>query len=176
MAKKTVDKRVAGLIKENSGIKLDIGCGHFKKKGCIGIDMLDLPDVDIVHDLEVFPWPLPDECVITAFCSHVIEHINPHKGVFMNFMDEVWRVCKPDAQFTIACPHGLSAGFLQDPTHCNAVNESTFLYFDPLEGTSGGQLYKIYKPRPWKIEYISFDPSANIEVILRKRRLDKSYE
>jgi SAM-dependent methyltransferase len=163
-------------ITEHSGIRLDIGCGANKQAGFVGMDMRDLPGVDIVHDVEDIPWPLEDECVLQAVSSHVVEHINPHKFGFVQFMDEVWRVMKPDAQFAIACPHGASPGFLQDPTHCNALNETTWSYFDPLCPYTEGVLYAIYKPKPWRIEHLSWSPAANIEVVLSKRREDRSYE
>lgn len=155
------------------GIRLDIGCGANKNPGFVGIDMLDLPGVDIVHDLEVFPWPgLDDECVLMATASHVLEHINPHKGVFIAFMDEVWRVLKTGGQFAFVVPHGESPGYIQDPTHCNMLNETTMHYFDPLSGTA---LYQFYRPKPWKIERQYFNPAGNLEVLLTKRALDKSY-
>ncbi len=152
-----------------SGIRLDIGCGANKQPGYAGIDIRPLPNVDIVHDVELQPWPLPDECVLQAVCHHVVEHINPHKFGFINFMDEVWRVMKVGGQLAISCPHGYSPGYLQDPTHCNALNETTWSYFDPECPYTGGFLYRIYAPKPWQIEHLTWSPSANIEVILRKR-------
>ena len=58
------------LLKDSSGIRLDIGCGANKQPNFVGIDMLPLKGVDIVWDLETTPWPLPDECVLTAVASH----------------------------------------------------------------------------------------------------------
>lgn len=165
------------LIKDNAGIRLDIGCGSNKQPGFVGIDMLDLPGVDIIHDLEVTPWPLPDECVLTAIASHVLEHINPHKGVFINVMDEIWRILKPRGQFALVVPHASSHGYAQDPTHCNPINETTFHYFDPdPEGANiGQQLYGFYRPKPWRIVKQYFNPEGNLEVLLEKRPMDKSY-
>ena len=168
------------LLKERSGIRLDIGCGENKQPGWVGMDVQEMPGVDIVHDVNVHPWPLPDESVLMAMCSHLVEHIPPvafsdGKTIFpfIQFMDEVWRVLKYDGQFAISCPHGSSQGFLQDPTHCNAVNEATWAYFDPLE--ANGLLYSFYRPKPWKINFLSWAPNANIEVVLVKRRIDQSY-
>ena len=39
---------------------LDLGCGNNKRLGAIGIDFNDLDAVDIIHDLNVFPYPLED--------------------------------------------------------------------------------------------------------------------
>jgi len=140
-------KKVDDLIKKQ-GIRLDIGGGNNPNPGFINIDILPLPKVDIVWDLEEFPWPLPDESVSVATASHVLEHINPHKGVFIKFMNEIWRVMKPEGQFAFVVPHGESPGFIQDPTHCNPMNETTMHYFEPLSET---QLYQFYRPKPWKI-------------------------
>lgn len=165
------------LIEEKSGIRLEIGGGANPNPGFVNIDILPLKEVDIVWDMEEFPWPLPDECVITATASHVLEHINPHKGVFIKFMDEIWRVLKPKAQFAFVVPHASSHGYQQDPTHCNMINETTMHYFDPdPEGNSmGSQLYNFYRPKPWKIERQYFNPEGNLEVLLTKRPIDKQY-
>lgn len=187
---------------------LDIGCGENKQPGFVGLDVRDLPTVDIVHDIQQFPWPLPDESVTNAVCSHLVEHIPPfipdprlinliklllNKDVltqeevnkwigdilpiptFIHFMNEVWRILKPDARFAISCPHGRSNGFLQDPTHINEINETTWAYFDPEENRTNGLLWSIYKPKPWKIEFLHWSPEANIEIILSKRN-DNSNE
>ena len=173
MSKKDIEK----LLKEKSGIRLDIGCGTNKNPGFVGIDILDLPDVDIVWDIEKTPWPLPDECVIMATASHVLEHIEPHGGIFIDVMNEIWRVMKIGGQFAFVVPHGESPGFIQDPTHCNPMNETTMHYFDPdPENKSMGQaLYGFYRPKPWKIERQYFDQEGCLEVLLTKRPMDPSY-
>lgn len=160
------------LLKEKGGIRLDIGCGASKAPGTVGIDMLPLPGVDIVHDLEVTPWPLPDNCALSATASHVLEHINPHKGVFIDVMNEIWRVLKPNGQFAFVVPYAGSHGYYQDPTHCNPINESTMYYFDPLHESG---FYQFYKPKPWKIEFQAMSRVGNLEVILSKRQEDPSY-
>lgn len=162
---------------ELSGIQLDIGCGEHKQPGFVGLDIRDAPGVDIVHDFEEIPWPLPDECCLRVIASHVVEHVNPARFGFIRFMDEVWRVTKPAGQFAISTPYALSKGYFQDPTHVNPCNEVTWAYFDPLaiSAYGAGTLYGIYKPKPWKIEHLSYDPSGNMEVILSKRREDRSY-
>lgn len=164
------------LVHERGGIKLDIGCGANKQGGFIGLDVRELPGVDIVHDVNVHPWPMPDRCVVLAMASHLVEHIPPvmltDEGTrfpFIEFMDEAWRIMQPGGEFAIITPHGYSMGFLQDPTHCNACSEATFAYFDPYEPATQGVLWQIYRPKPWRIKEISWSPSANIEVVLVKQ-------
>lgn len=161
---------IDNLLRDKAILRLDIGCGANKvAPDWVGMDMRELPGVDIVWDVERYPWPLPGDCIQSAVASHLVEHINPHKFGFVNFMNEVWRVMQVGGEFAIACPHGYSPGYLQDPTHCNALNETTWAYFDPEEPSTGGMLYNIYKPKPWKIKYLAWDPAANIEVVLVKR-------
>lgn len=171
------NKGIEDLIKREQGIRLDIGCGASKKPTWVGIDMLALPGVDIVHDLESTPWPLPDNCVLMATASHVLEHINPVKGIFIDVMNEIWRVLKPGAQFAFVVPYAGSHGYYQDPTHCNAINETTMLYFAPI--TQEGQmspLYQFYRPKPWKIEFQAIDRNGVLECVLSKLNEDKSYK
>lgn len=174
--KKKVSGPIARILqKNNQGIKLDIGCGENKQPGgFVGMDIRKFPGVDIVQDLESFPWSLPDESVSFAVASHVIEHINPARGTFLKFMDEVWRVLKPGGKFAISLPYAGSPGYWQDPTHCNPCNEITWAYFDPLDQSG---LYFIYKPRPWKIipETLSWQVNGFMELVLEKRLIDKSY-
>lgn len=184
---------ISQLLKDKSGIKLDIGCGA-NKQGAdwVGLDAQPLPGVDIVHDLLDFPLPLPDETVLVAKASHLLEHIPKTQVIWdgeklktinplIMLMNEIWRVMKYDGQFMIAVPHGASAGFMQDPTHASQLNENTWAYFDPL--MYNGALYNFYKPKPWKLKVnergeplLYFDPYGNMEVVLVKRREDVSYE
>lgn len=196
------------LEDNNQGIKVDLACGANKQPGFVGIDNRDLPGVDIVWDLELFPWPLPDECASLCMSSHLIEHLDPHggdariaplvkllldKGLvskeeidevigevdpgprFLRFMDEVWRILKPGGQFMSVLPYSGSTGYWQDPTHINGCNEITWTYFDPLEPNTQGQLYRIYEPKPWKIEASAWNQFGNMEVLLVKRKDDNSY-
>lgn len=162
---------IKGLLKaKNQGVKLDIGCGANKQgKDWIGLDYRKLPGVDIIQDLEKFPWPLPDNCATLAVASHVVEHINPAGGAFIKFMDEVWRVLKEGGEFIIGAPYAGSSGYFQDPTHVNPCNEMTWSYFDPK---CPSNLYYIYKPKPWKIKINAFSMNGNLEVVLIKRPLN----
>lgn len=170
-------KSIAEILEERQGIQLDIGCGEHKQPGYVGLDIQPLEGVDIVHDWLNIPWPLPDACVLRAIASHVIEHVprvlymeGGTRWMFIDFMDEVWRVLHPEGQFALAFPYCISPGFYQDPTHVNPCNETTWLYFDPETPIDNpGLFWNFYKPKPWKIMDMAWDPSGNMEVLLRKR-------
>jgi hypothetical protein len=154
---------VRRILKENQrGIRLDIGCGENKQKGFVGMDRRRLETTDIVHDCENFPYPLPDESCSVILMSHIIEHITPK--YMIDLFNELWRIMQMEGQLWISMPYGVSYGFQQDPTHCNACNEATWTYFDP-----DYFLYTIYRPLPWKLDRCSFFAEGNMEVIMSKR-------
>ena len=127
------------------------------------MDKRKLPGVDLVHDLEKFPYPLPSGVCQTIVASHIVEHIKP--WFMLDFMDELWRISRVGGQLAISMPYGVSSGFVQDPTHCNACNEVTFQYFDP-----NYPLYGVYQPKPWMIVRPTpvWSANGNMEVLLEK--------
>lgn len=169
-----VPPAVLRLIKERGPHhKLDIACGaHKQGPDWIGIDIQKLPGVDIVHDIETYPWPLPSDTFEIAVASHVAEHINPAKFGFINWMNELWRVMEPLGRLMIAVPYAGSPGYWQDPTHVNPCNEHTWSYFDPLHPS---KFWGFYRPKPWRIVTCAWDQQGFMEVVMEKRRLDKSY-
>ena len=91
---------------------------------------------DIVHDLDIIPWPIPDDCVEEVTCSHYIEHVKD----LISFMDELYRIMKKPykndkgeeikSKASIIAPYYSSIRCWQDPTHLRAISEMTFLYFN----------------------------------------------
>jgi len=164
--KETMSKK----INKKLGIKLDLGCGGNKQSGFVGMDIRKVAGVDIVHDAENPPYPLPDACCHQVLMSHLIEHMCPKK--IFGVMNEIWRVMKPQGQLMISSPYGGSDGFWQDPTHTHGWNQATVYYFDPYPANMNGQrsfLYDIYKPKPWKIERNNWYENGNLEIIFIKR-------
>ena len=152
------------LLQRKGGILLDIGAGDHRRKGFVTLDKRPLEGIDIVHDLEVFPYPLEDESCLTIVGSHIVEHIKP--WLMLDFMDELWRLLTVDGKLALSMPYGIGREFVQDPTHCNPCNEATWQYFDPRFD----RLYTIYKPKPWEIEdgFPQYQVTGNLEIVMRK--------
>ncbi len=176
MNKKITTKETRDLLAKRRNNFVDIGCGGNKQgKAWFGIDYRAMPGVDLVQDLEKFPWAVPSESFNTAVASHVVEHIDPSHGIFISFMNEAWRILKPEGEFIIGAPYATSMGMFRDPTHCNFITEETFCYFDPEDVFYRGELYKVYNPLPWKVKVNTWHVTGNIEVVLVKRDILPEY-
>jgi SAM-dependent methyltransferase len=104
---------------------LDVGCGNAKTEGAIGIDANANTDADIVHDLNVYPWPLENDWFDRIICSHIVEHV----ADLVCFMEEVHRVGQPGARVEIVTPHFSSRFSYTDPTHVRHLGLRSFDYF-----------------------------------------------
>jgi ubiquinone/menaquinone biosynthesis C-methylase UbiE len=108
---------------------LDLGCGDNKKEGFLGLDKFDVSDADIIHDLDEFPWPLPDSTFEEVRAIAIFEHVdNPKK-----FMEEIHRVSRDGAKVVIRAPHKSSQNWT-DFTHKRLVGYRTFDIFFSEDG------------------------------------------
>jgi len=157
------------LFESKKGIRLDVGCGISKQKGFVGLDIVRRKGVDIVHDVQKFPWPVPSDCCFQVLMSHLWEHIEPKYR--FRLMDELWRICRADGQVLISAPYAGTYLAFAHPAHYGCPNEVTFQFFDP-----DYELYKITsykKPKPWKIIRNMPNPVGQLEVILEPRKKKK---
>jgi SAM-dependent methyltransferase len=95
------------------GAVLDVGCGSAKLPGAVGIDISEETDADIVHDLDVFPYPLEDSSFDFVVMQDVIEHVREP----MRVVEELHRVLKPGGRLQLRTPHFSSVLAYGDPTH-----------------------------------------------------------
>lgn len=114
---------------------LDIGCGLNKFAGATGIDFAAMADHDVAHDLNVFPYPLPDSAYDVILLRNVIEHIQGIVGL----MEEIHRVGSNGADVIISTPHFSSLYSYQDPTHVRHLAYDSMDYF--TEDTKHANFY-----------------------------------
>jgi SAM-dependent methyltransferase len=126
---------------------LDIGCGNNKMKGAIGIDRASLPNVDIVHDLNSFPYPFERDTFDEIYATHIIEHLDS----ITRTMEELHRIAKPNAKVTIITPHYSDFQSWNDPTHKWHLTTYSFRYFEPDYESS------YYSTARFKVDSIQID-------------------
>ena len=102
---------------------LDIGCGPNKQPGYLGLDYWPFLGVDIVRDLRR-GLPFDDDSVDSIYSSHCIEHFAGADLIFL--IEEMWRVSKPGAGWTIIVPDASSPNMHKDPMHCSYWYEESF--------------------------------------------------
>jgi len=106
---------------------LDLGCGKKKRPNAIGVDYSDRHNADIIHNLNVFPYPLADSEFDEIYLDNVLEHLDDP----MRVMEEVYRICKTDGRAKVIVPYFRSVWAYIDPTHKHFFTVDSFAYFDP---------------------------------------------
>lgn len=104
---------------------VEIGCGPTKKPGAIGIDVLALPGVDVVCDVNKGLPFLPDASVDRIEAIHVFEHLSDLETV----LREVTRVLKPSGECHIRVPYFANPHYYSDYTHKTPWGLYTLGYF-----------------------------------------------
>lgn len=85
-------------------IRLDLGAGAYPQPGFVRMDQDPCGGAtDIVWNM-LHGIPLPDWSVIELYTSHCLEHFAPTDVHYI--LQEMWRVCAPNAKVTIKLPHG----------------------------------------------------------------------
>jgi SAM-dependent methyltransferase len=111
-------------------MNLNLGCGDFKFDDCINVDKSSKYDPDVLHDLEVFPWPFESNSVDNIILCHVLEHLGQSTDVFFKIIKELYRVAKHDCVLHIDVPCPRSKYYLIDPTHVRPITPELFSLFD----------------------------------------------
>lgn len=89
------------------------------------MDLLPLPGVDVVHDLEQFPYPFEDNTFDEVFCSHVLEHMSD----LQKCMRELIRITKKGGEIRVKVPYVSNPNGWADPTHHRLFSLNSFHYF-----------------------------------------------
>ncbi|MDO8460021.1 MAG: methyltransferase domain-containing protein [Nanoarchaeota archaeon] len=103
--------------------KLNLGCGNDIRRGYLNLDFESFSGVDMVHDLNKFPYPFPDNSFKEIIMQNILEHLsNPYK-----VMLEIHRISSPGARVFIRTPHFSSNNAWGDLQHTRGFNTDTFI-------------------------------------------------
>jgi SAM-dependent methyltransferase len=104
---------------------LNLGSGRKKKRDAINVDVVPDTHPDVVVDLNVMPWPLPNGHFDRVLLYDVIEHLDNIVAV----MEEIHRICRHNAVIEITVPHFSCSNAFTDPTHRHYFGLFSFHYF-----------------------------------------------
>jgi len=107
---------------------LDLGCGENKVPNSIGLDNVQLPGMDIEHDLMDFPYPFENESIDKIYLRHVIEHFTIENINLI--LNECNRLLRKDALLIITVPHVFSISAFIDPTHRSYFTFGSVQFWD----------------------------------------------
>lgn len=127
-------------------MELLIGCGNRRKK------LLSQPDrrewtnlvtldhdpgcgADIVHDMEITPWPVETDSCDEVHAYEVLEHLGrqgDYRSFFATF-GEIYRILKPGGMLMATCPLWNDKWAWGDPSHTRIVSNESLVFLDQQE-------------------------------------------
>ena len=96
-----------------SDLRLNLGCGAKHLENYLNVDKYGDPDLKL--DLETTPWPWSDNSVVKIELRHVLEHLGKQTAVYLNIIQEIYRICQPQAEIHIVVPHHRHDNLLGSP-------------------------------------------------------------
>ncbi len=142
---------------------LDLGCGNKKRAGAIGIDFNSRTAADVIHNLNVFPYPFPDSSFDEIYIDNVLEHLD---DVF-RVMEEVHRISASGALVKVIVPYFRSVYAFIDPTHKHFFTVDSFAYFDPVHPICQRYDYTLTR---FSVEKIIFNETLSGRVTMKFMR------
>jgi SAM-dependent methyltransferase len=144
---------------------LDLGSGRFpfKPKGNEEVTSVDFrPEVNptVVHNLSDFPYPFADDSFDTVYASHIMEHVKDN----IEFMEEIYRIAKPNAKVIIRVPHFSGRSAWCDPTHVRAYSYYQFYYYSRESGDHYGNCE--FKVNKVELRYTRFSHGFFVDKII----------
>ena len=114
-------------------LALNFGCGHQilndnKKVYWLNLEMYKDKGVNIVHDLDKYPYPFKDNTFDVVFANMVLEHLDSK----IKPIEELWRIIKPNGIIFAIVPYYNSKGALTHIDHKQFFDEGTYKRFDGL--------------------------------------------
>ena len=154
-------------------MKLELGAGTRPRPGFIHHDRWQhSPQIDVVWDLDVLPWPWADGSVHELLALDVMEHLRLDVDVWLR---EIWRILVPGGYAGLRLPAWDNHNAWRDPTHRRVYADDTLAFFDPAHAL--WQTYgRIYWPDgPWftvvQTKRVNPPPTGpgDLQFLLRKR-------
>ena len=106
---------------------INLGCGKTRIPDSIGVDCVAIPgSVDVIHDLNVIPYPFADDFADEIHFYHVLEHLDDPVAK----LEEIHRILKTGGVLHMRVPHFSSNGAFTDITHKRPFSYYSFDVFE----------------------------------------------
>ena len=105
-------------------VRLNLGCGHKRRDGFVGVDRYPCDAAEVLCDL-ARRLPFATSSVEELHLDNVIEHVLDIPAL----VREIVRVARPGARVTVVTPHFSSLSSWRDPTHVHHLAWSSMDHF-----------------------------------------------
>ncbi len=108
-------------------MKLNLASGMIPMKGFVNLDIGDKDiygnkiEVDVIHDLNNYPYPFEDNTFDEIQAKSIIEHLPDRIKIW----DELRRIAKDGCKIHVEVPHFSGYCGYDDPTHYNVYSQFT---------------------------------------------------
>jgi SAM-dependent methyltransferase len=148
-------------------MNLNLGCGNYKLDECVNVDKLDIYNPDVLHDLEVLPWPFESNSADNIVLSHVLEHLGQEPTTFIKIIKELYRIAKHECLLIVDVPCPRSKYYLSDPTHVRPITPDLFELFDKNQNNFHAQ-------RQSSVSLLGIENDVNLQVVRIDLIVDKA--
>lgn len=103
--------------------KLNFGFGVDYREGYDNADSQKCADISF--DFNKFPYPIKDNTYDYVYASCILEHLDSPKDV----LNELWKICKPNARIEIIVPYYNNKSAYSEIEHKWFFSDTTFFDF-----------------------------------------------
>lgn len=143
--------------------ELLIGCGNDRRKKVrieavpeewtelVTLDIDPSTKPDVVHDLNVLPYPFADNQFGEIHAYEVLEHCG-RQGDWRFFLDqfaELWRILKPGGLLFATCPMWDGPWAWADPGHTRVISRQSLVFLSQEEYATQIGKTAMTDYRPW---------------------------
>jgi len=133
-------------------MELLIGCGNRREKvlhrpgreewtELVTLDIDPAAKPDVVHDLDVLPYPFADNTFDEIHASEVLEHCGRQGDwrFFFGQFAEFWRILKPGGVLCASCPSVTSRWAWGDPGHTRVIQPESLTFLSQAQYAQVGK-------------------------------------